>query len=251
MSEPTQFYVGYGRVPTAMQRWLRVVIPGLLVIAGVSLGTFAASQHPFTDSTFEFGNTTQLSGYYVADPHPALMVSSAPPQATGTPSLSRVHLVGSGKFAAAIPANPGEFLTVSGTLIERAQQTMLEVIADSVQLATPATKAALTASVALGAAELSGEIVDSKCHLGVMKPGDGTAHRACAIRCISGGLPPMLVTRNKTGQTDYVLLSDDQRNVIGAWLLPYVGKPVRVRGTLETRNGATYLNTAETGVTLL
>ena len=61
----------------------------------------------------------------------------------------------------------------------------------------------------------------------------------------------MLVTRNKTGQPDYVLLSDDQRNVIGAWLLPYVGKPVRVRGTLETRNGATYLNTAETGVTLL
>jgi len=39
-----------------------------------------------------------------------------------------------------------------------------------------------------------GEIVDSKC-LGVMTPGQLTTHRACAIRCISGGIPPVLHVR--------------------------------------------------------
>ena len=43
---------------------------------------------------------------------------------------------------------------------------------------------------------LRGEIVDSKCYLGVMNPGEGTVHRDCAARCLSGGLPPMLVVRS-------------------------------------------------------
>lgn len=27
-----------------------------------------------------------------------------------------------------------------------------------------------------------------------MKPGEGKAHRACAIRCIAGGIPPVSTT---------------------------------------------------------
>ena len=40
----------------------------------------------------------------------------------------------------------------------------------------------------LGAVTLTGEIVDSKCFLGVMNPGNLKPHKACAIRCISGGI---------------------------------------------------------------
>ena len=36
----------------------------------------------------------------------------------------------------------------------------------------------------LGPVELTGEIADSKCWLGVMNPGEGTVHRDCARRCL-------------------------------------------------------------------
>ena len=38
---------------------------------------------------------------------------------------------------------------------------------------------------------LIGEIVDSKRYLGVMNPGNGKVHRDCAVRCLSGGIPPI------------------------------------------------------------
>ena len=42
----------------------------------------------------------------------------------------------------------------------------------------------------LGSLQIEGEIVDIKCWLGRMKPGDGRTHRACGQFCIQGGIPP-------------------------------------------------------------
>jgi hypothetical protein len=48
-----------------------------------------------------------------------------------------------------------------------------------------------------GRVTLRGEIIDPKCYIGAMKPGGGKTHKACAQLCLSGGIPPMLVTRNR------------------------------------------------------
>jgi len=53
-------------------------------------------------------------------------------------------------------------------------------------------------STSLGTQTLVGEIVDSKCFLGVMNPGQLTTHRACAIRCISGGVRPCSSSARRT-----------------------------------------------------
>ena len=37
------------------------------------------------------------------------------------------------------------------------------------------------------------------CFLGVMKPGRSKPHRACAVRCISGGIPPFKVPGHARG----------------------------------------------------
>ena len=50
-------------------------------------------------------------------------------------------------------------------------------------------------SRAIGEVTLVGEVVDPKCWLGDMKPGDGKAHAACARLCMEGGIPPMLRVR--------------------------------------------------------
>jgi hypothetical protein len=80
--------------------------------------------------------------------------------------------------------------------------------------------------------ELRGEIVDSKCYLGVMNPGDGKVHRDCAARCISGGIPPALVARDRDGRVRLVPITGPGGVSINARVLPYVAEPVFVRGSL-------------------
>ena len=77
---------------------------------------------------------------------------------------------------------------------------------------------------------LSGEIVDSKCWLGVMKPATGTVHRGCATRCLSGGIPPLLMTTDSTGATMHLLLTGADGGPAHQWLKELVGRRVTVSG---------------------
>ena len=53
---------------------------------------------------------------------------------------------------------------------------------------------------------LRGEIVDSKCFLGVMVPGAGRTHKECASLCVRGGIPPALFVRDRHGRSALLLL---------------------------------------------
>ena len=77
---------------------------------------------------------------------------------------------------------------------------------------------------------LVGEIVDSKCFLGVMKPGNSKPHRACAARCISGGIPPVLLVRDKQGNPTYFLLVSSAGESVNDAVLDLVAEPVEITG---------------------
>ena len=81
---------------------------------------------------------------------------------------------------------------------------------------------------------LGGEIIDSKCAFGAMNPALFKPHRACAIRCISGGVPPVLRTKHEDGAMTYYLLVGDKGQAINSEILDYVALPVRIRGHLQT-----------------
>jgi hypothetical protein len=82
---------------------------------------------------------------------------------------------------------------------------------------------------------LKGEIVDSKCFLGVMNPGQLTTHRACAIRCISGGAPPVLLVRPKAEPARYFLLVSAVGKPINKEVLDLVAEPVEITGQVEAQ----------------
>jgi hypothetical protein len=84
--------------------------------------------------------------------------------------------------------------------------------------------------VDLGHQTLSGEIVDSKCYLGVMNPGQLTPHRACAVRCISGGIPPVLLVRQNNGPPLYFLLVSSDGRMVNRQVLDMVAQPVQISG---------------------
>jgi hypothetical protein len=137
----------------------------------------------------------------------------------------------------------GKAVSLKGTLIYRANQTMIEVAENSLRaLDRPLTPALSPSdgergtnvtSVNLGRQTLTGEIVDSKCYLGVMNPGALTPHRACAIRCISGGIPPVLLVRQTNGPALYFLLVSRDGRPVNKQVLNLVAEPVEITGDVE------------------
>jgi hypothetical protein len=80
---------------------------------------------------------------------------------------------------------------------------------------------------------LRGEIIDSKCYLGAMKPGGGKTHKACAALCLAGGVPPMFVTRGADGREAYYLLASPNGGPVAPELHAYAGDPVEIIGEIE------------------
>jgi nitrite reductase/ring-hydroxylating ferredoxin subunit/DMSO/TMAO reductase YedYZ heme-binding membrane subunit len=243
-AEPTgeDFYVGYRpTAPPRLARFVRRSVAYTLVIAGAVALLATAAQRPFAASHFEFGNPRSFTGAVTADPYPSLAV----PRPGSTPSdgaVSRYLLVGSGKSGAEseIEGMEGHHADLSGTLIYRADQTMLEVTPGSVKPITDAGDHAASEE-SLGVQTLRGEIVDSKCYLGVMKPGDGKPHRGCAARCISGGVPPLLVVSDGSGRTAHFILVDENMGVVNRRILHLVAEPVEVTGEIIRRGNQLFL----------
>jgi hypothetical protein len=157
-------------------------------------------------------------------------------QESGKSDPQTLLLVETGKFGGGRRAAPfdGRTVRVSGWLIERDGRKMIELEPGDAAITELAPgQGTLPARRALGTATLRGEIVDSKCFLGVMKPGEGKTHKECATLCVAGGIPPMLVTRDAAGARSYYLLVGPDGNGLDAWVLPYIADPVEVFGRLE------------------
>jgi hypothetical protein len=93
-----------------------------------------------------------------------------------------------------------------------------------------------------------GEIIDPKCYLGAMKPGGAKTHKGCAMLCISGGVPPMLVTRDAAGEETFILLTTADVAPANDLVLPFVGDRVAVTGRLERHGDLLFLRTAADGI---
>lgn len=96
----------------------------------------------------------------------------------------------------------------------------------------------------LGEFTIQGEIVDSKCFLAVINPGEGKVHRDCAVRCISGGIPPGFVTDHFNGTSKILLLTDEDGNALNKKMfLDKVAQPAQIHGRVREHDGLVYLQT--------
>ncbi len=235
-----EFYVGYlPKAPAGISRRVRTVVIALMVIAVVGAITFASVQRTFAPVMFEYGKQRSFEGIIERKPFPTLLVKRP-----GSPDSGSSHylLVAEGKHAAddEVSAFEGKSVRLKGTLIYRGNQTMVEVVKDSIAVAGSAEALPATAK-ALGVFELSGEIVDGKCYLGVMNPGSGKVHRDCAVRCLSGGVPILFATNDFSGEPAVLQLTDsNQKPLPKTTFLDHVGQPVRLKGTV-VENGDTLI----------
>jgi hypothetical protein len=232
-----EFYIGWqNQAPKMLGSHVRKTVFLLLLLAPVLSIALVLAQSTIGKAVFEWGTIKTFSGILRTQPYPHLLV--ARPGQASTPSA--YYLVAPFKFGLkpeALAAFDGKPVMLKGTLIYRGSQTMIEARPESLQLA-PET-AQLNTLVAgnqresLGRQTLVGEIVDSKCYLGVMNPGQLTPHRACAVRCISGGIPPVLLVRPKTGSPLYFLLVSSEGRAVNKQVLDMVAEPVQITGDIE------------------
>lgn len=221
------FYVGYlPHAPSGLKPYLRVSISGLIGLAAAVAILLVVAQQPFANSFFAYGHYHEYEGLILEEPHPTLL----------TPQ-GRYLLVAPGKHGIDRLVQGMNFRSVRlrASLIERAPDRMLEVVTDSIQV----TGSSFTPvkSTSLGTVTLTGEIVDTKCYLGVMNPGSGKVHRGCAARCISGGIPPALLVRDNANASRVVLLKGAHRQSIHRHLLDFVAEPIQITGQLSHADG--------------
>jgi hypothetical protein len=94
---------------------------------------------------------------------------------------------------------------------------------------------------------LQGEIVDSKCHLGVMKPGEGPTHRDCAVRCLLGHITPMFLPRDAASIGRLALVDPDGRPMTES-LETVAARPVEIHGELLARGPLRFLGTKRSAI---
>ena len=198
------------------------------------------SSFPVASGTFEYGVDREFRGVLVERPYPLLLVPSGDSGRSGT-TLTTYYLVEFGKHGSAerIAGLDGEPVRVTGSSIYNDRARMIEVHAvERLQgdAAEDLPRLERETELTLGTMTLVGEIVDAKCHLGVMKPGRGKPHRACAVRCISGGIPPVLRVEDRSGHIDYFLLVSSDGKSVNRDVLDLVADPVEITGRV-TRSG--------------
>jgi hypothetical protein len=229
-----EFYVGYLPGPPGIRAVVRRRAL-LLVIGAAALGALlAADMRPFPAKVFEWGEPRTFEGWMERSPVPSLLVRR--PGVTDPADVwTRYLLVRPGKFGAGAEADEfdGNRVELEGALIYREDQAMIEIVPGSVRLAAREAGGPDGSFESLGEHTLAGEIVDSKCYLGVMSPGSTKPHRACAARCIAGGIPPVFLVRRDDGRALHLLLLSRDGKTVNREVLPMIAEPLEITGAVE------------------
>ncbi|MBS1791981.1 MAG: hypothetical protein JST85_30020 [Acidobacteria bacterium] len=232
-----EFYIGYlPKAPQGIAAVTKRAAIGLLALAAIIAVTLVFGQHRFSASFFEFGHVREFEGVVREWPIPLLVVEH-----------KSFALVAEGKHGAKplISSLDGKTIKLRGTLIHRDKTEMIEVVAGSIQGVGQPPPLEETFED-LGTHTLAGEIVDSKCYLGVMNPGHTKPHRECAALCIRGGIPPMFVVQDANGRRVTLWLVSDKSEPVNQQVLDFVAEPVEITGQVSRIGDQLYFNASPT-----
>ncbi len=247
--QPDEFFVGWLQAPPSYVRFVRPVAVGLLLAAGGTALLLAWCQQSPGTAEWESDKQVTYEGVVYASPYAMIRV----PGEHGGEPVRTIFLVEEGKFGAVDRAKPhnGQPVRVTGTLLHRDERWMLELLPGEAGIQPlPAMDQEMQERLRrsrprpLGQVTLRGEIIDSKCYLGAMKPGGGKTHKACAALCLSGGVPPMFVTRDAAKRETFYLLTGPDGGPIEKGVIDFVGDPVEITGLLEQQGDLQVLKIA-------
>ncbi len=224
-------------MPPLLKRRVRLYVFALLALS-IGVGAIMAMlQKNFGISRYAWTDLRPVEGVFRADPYPHLSV-----HIPNTNQCQNFMLVDEFKESwpeAVVRRHDGRFVRLQVGTIYRGDVAMFEGNPDqSIEvLDTPVHFPEMPDLESLGRQTLVGEIVDSKCYYGAMNPGKLKTHRACAIACIQGGIPPVLLVRQNGRAPLYFFLTDLEGQPVNERVLPYVAEPVEITGEVESQCG--------------
>jgi hypothetical protein len=229
-----EFYIGWqARAPAVFVKHIRKAVLVVFALALLIGFLLSSSQKKFSTASFEFGKLTEIKGVYYNQPVPLLKVFDKNNLSITLP------LVGYGKHGAGtalmqlekdkkVSLN-GKEITLRGTLLYSDGKILLQIDKNGNPILHIGTASSVQQQQKdLGIQTIRGEIIDPKCYFGVMKPGEGKAHRDCAIRCILGGIPPVLHVQNAKGENDYYLVVGENGEPMNEAVQHFVAEPVNL-----------------------
>ena len=242
------FYIGWlNKIPSKNKKPIILFIAAFFLFTFFLLFIIIFNTKKFNNYQFEFGNLKTFTGTFYSKPFPVLILDN---QYTIPNYNNSALLVGYGKFGTqhilkSIAENVGNIegkkIKISGSLIYGDGKILIELTQKEKSfLQIYSTNTNNTNNININNnyknVTLTGEIIDPKCWFGVMKPAEGKVHKSCAIRCISGGIQPVLKVKNKDTFIYYVLVADSMHNIHKS-ILPYIAEQVVVKGTECYING--------------
>lgn len=240
LADEPPFYVGYLPLPLTIGRFLLpwLIANGVLLLAIAAV--LAQQQNDPGDGTWDTSHALTLTGILETEPYPLIRVPDPDaPIGVVTYMLVQQSKTGTQPLVAGMH---GRLVEVHGYVIERDGRRVFELdsthphpVDTGVEDSASFDRSYLPTPVDLGIHSLVGEIVDPKCYLGAMKPGDGKPHKVCATLCIQGGIPPMFVVRDEAGHTVSYLLMADDGSVLPPSHYTYIADPIRLTGRVERR----------------
>jgi len=243
------FYIGYiNKLPEGIAKRIKITILILISVFVLSGVGIAFHHQNISNSQFELGKLTTLEGYFFSEPVALIKVLEGK-DIHGNLIFKSVPLVNYAKFGAEDliriyeeknkTSLHGKKLKLIGTLLYDDGKSLFELTKreESILAVEVVSDYKLRQQIQpkienLGIQSIKGEIIDSKCYFGAMRPGFGKTHRACAVRCISGGIPPVLAATNYDGAVNYFLIRGKEKQAINKEVLPYVSEPVSLKGEL-------------------
>ena len=225
----SDFYIGWGKGTEKSKRVTRSFFLSFLIIAIAVLFLFVQLEKPFADSAFAYGMQTEIEGQLIESPAIAIRTQTEV-------GYEIIPLVGFGKMgperALTSLLGKGRYrVKLMGTLIQYKGNKLFELTNGSASVLSYEKTGSPEMVGSTGSfMKVMGEIVDPKCFFGVMKPGYGKVHKSCAIRCISGQIPPILAIKENGEFNDYYFLTNLKGEAIKSDLMKYVGLNVNVEG---------------------
>lgn len=230
MAKEAPFFIGWeSETPKPLAGFVRTLTIVALVVGLAIAGVAAALQQTVGPGTWDF-TESRFEGVFVAEPVPMLIEESEGGQ--------KLHfLVKPYKYGfTAEEAAPFHLKKVglTASFLSAEEDSMLEVVSEIEVLDEAALpESPLVSATVDGVCVIRGEIVDSKCWLGAMNPGTFKPHRACAIQCISGGIPVGFLARDTEGNHEFFLLMGPNGEALNEVIIDYVAEPIEITGALS------------------
>ena len=241
------FFIGWADTPEIDRRFfMRAGFAGLATTA-VAAVTVAGSQRPAGPGTWAMGDIREWRGIATAEPYAMLRTADI----DDTPQTALLGCQGKCGVSARIGSLAGKPVVVKGSLIQRGRHAMIAVIdgmdwiaedvgGDISSLEFPEAERVTDIS-------LKGEILDSKCWFGAMRPSEGKVHKACASLCIRSGIPPAFYVKDARDQKALMIMTENGA-AFGHSILEYVADPVQISGQVFRRGDLLVLDTAATNI---